>query len=266
MIDAFDLYNDFVSRVNTFQGGSFSFNQDFVSNVNAIMFDIWERETKNARKSRESKDNVIAFHVSKNIIIPNSPFSRYSILPLPPDYGKFSSMRIVLSTTTITENNVVCTTIPDTSIDKGKCFDGKKLKVIPIAQTNTSTQISEISLEEINDDQWSGCLQHKTKYPKVSNPKMVQIDGSFQIAPKAISVVVFSYYKMPAPITVSVQYTSGDNQYGEGDEVIYTATPASQILFPLNLKNEFLWRLGTIYGYFTRSQFLAELANQKESK
>lgn len=257
-MDVFDLYNDFRSRVNMPQGGSLPFD-DFVRNVNAIYFEIWNRETNNARKSSESKANVIAFLISKNIVIAKNSFARFSIVPTPKDYGKFSSMRIVLVQT---ETEAV--TIPDTSIDKGKCWDGKKSIVTEMPPQGKKTTISELSVEEINDDQWAGCLQHKTKFPKLSSPKMVQIDGNFQVAPKEVNVVVFSYYKMPAPIVANVTYTSGDNQFGEGDEVIYTATPAAQILFPLNLKNEFLWRLGTIYGYYTRDQFLAMLGDKKE--
>lgn len=71
---------------------------------------------------------------------------------------------------------------------------------------------------------------------------------------------------MPAPIVANVTYTSGDNQFGEGDEEIYTATPASQILMPLNLKNEFLWRMGVIYGFYTKDQFTALFGNQKEKE
>lgn len=155
-MDVFDLYNDFASLVNTFQGGSFPFEEAFIRNVNVIMFDIWNRETRNARKSQESKDNVIAFLVSKNIIIPKNSFSRYSIVPTPTDYGRFSSMRIVLVNTTTST-----VTIPDTSINKGKCWDGKRSIVTQVPPQNTITSISEVSVEEINDDQWAGCLQHK---------------------------------------------------------------------------------------------------------
>jgi len=261
MIDIYELYKDFASRVNTWQGGNFKFATDFVRNVNTIYYDIWERETKNARKSQESKDNVIAFLISKNISIKSSQFERYCKPVIPDNYGRFSSARIILQKTA----DKTVSTIPDMSVDKGKCFSGNTVvKVVPPSVKVAS--VSEINIELIDDAQWAGCMQHLKKYPKISAPKMLQIDKSFQIAPKEISVILFSYYTMPEPAFASVTYTEGDDQNGEGDEVIYDKQKSKQILLPLNLKNEFLWRLGEIYGYFTREQFLAMFGNEKTKK
>lgn len=258
MIDVYDLYKDFCSRVNTFQGGNFRLEEDYIRNVNAIYFDIWNRETRNARKSQESKDNVVAFLVSKNILIPKNIYSRYGIVPLPKDYGRFSSARVVIQL-----SNDTVEIIPDVSIDKGKCFDGRKTIVVPKPRVIDNSKISENPIDLIDDNQWAGCLSHETKSPTLLLPKMVQIDGVFQVAPKEVSVIVFSYYTMPKPAVVNVTYTTGDDQNGNGDEKIYNANKSTQILLPYNLKNEFLWRLGEIYGYYTREQFLALFSNEK---
>ena len=138
--------------------------------------------------------------------------------------------------------------------------------VITIPPITVNDEISEISVEEIDDNQWAGCLQHLTKYPTLAKPKMVRVNGTFQVAPKNVSVVVFSYYTIPQPIIINVTYTPGDNQFGEGDEVIYNASLSTPILLPITMKEEFLWRLGTVFGYFTRDQFLAALGNQKEKE
>lgn len=260
-IDCFDLYNDFCSRVNTFQGGNFRLQEDFIRNVNAIYYDIWDRETRNARKSQQSRDNCLSFLVSKNIMIPKSIYARYSVLQLPKDYGRFSSARIVLQR--VKNDDTKIETIPSQQVDKGKCKGYKKIETKPIDSTNIEYEISEIPIELINDDQWGGCLSDLIKYPKLSSPKMVQIDNGFQIAPKDISVVVFSYYKMPLPATMSLTYTEGDDQNGNGDELIYNQSKSTPIMFPNNLKNEFLWKLGEIYGYYTREQFLSAFANEK---
>lgn len=258
MIDVFDLYNDFRNLVNTWQGGNWSLNEAFIRNLNIVYSFIANREIRNARKSQESKDNAIAFLVSKNIIIKSSPYERYAILPLPKDYFRFSSSRIVLI-----KNETIVSTIPDISVNKGKCFDGKKSNVTIIQPTVAKSTVSEIAIELIDDAQWAGCMNHLKKFPTMAAPKMVQINGTFQIAPKEVSVCVFSYYKSPAPAILSVTYTDGDNQFGEGDEVIYNESKSTKILLPLNLKNEILWMLGEAYGYFTREQFLAAFGNQK---
>lgn len=261
MIDIYELYKDFASRVNTWQGGNFRFESDFVRNVNTIYYDIWEREAKNARKSQESKDNMIAFHVSKNIAIKPNIFERYCKPVLPVNYGRFSSARIILQK--IDDKNLL--TVPDVNVDKGKCYTGNTVVKIDLP-SKKSASVSEIPIELIDDAQWAGCMQHLKKYPSISAPKMIQIDGTFQIAPKEISVILFSYYTMPEPAFASVTYTDGDDQNGNGDEVVYNKQKSKQILFPLNLKNEFLWRLGEIYGYFTREQFLSMFGNEKTKK
>lgn len=266
MIDAFDIYNDFTSGVNTFQGGNWRFNEDFVRQLNVIYFNIIDRETKNARKSAEAADNVIAFLVSINISIPPNSFSRYAVIPLPKNYYRLSSVRLVLQRKKNETDKDKGITIPDKNINKGMCTVGKKNIVIPIPPMTQQDEISEIGVEEINDNQWAGCLRHLTKYPKLSQPKMVRTNGSFQIAPKTVSVVVFSYYITPTPIVVNVTYTPGDNQLGQGDEEVYTPTSASQLLLPITMKKEILWELFQIYFLGTREQFEAQFSNKKEAE
>lgn len=266
-IDAYDLFLDFCSRVNTFQGGNFRLQSDFIRNVNNIYSSIVNREIRNAPKSQESKDNVLAFHISKNIIIPRSIFHSYAIMPLPKDYFRFSSCRLITS-----RQEDVIITIPDVNINKGTCFDGRKNNVvyaIDKPQDPKKSIITEYTIELINDKQWAGCLSHLTKYPSLTpgtkggGPKMLQTNGTFQIAPKEIGVVVFSYYKEPEPAILNVTYTPGDDQTGAGDEVIYNKVGSTPLLLPISMKDEFLWRLGEIYGYFTREQFMAAFGNQK---
>ena len=254
MIDAFDLYNDFCSRVNTFQGGTFRLQSDFIRNVNAIYYDIWDRETRNARKSQESKDNCMAFLVSQNIAVKKNILSNYGELNIPKNYGRLSSVRIVLQ---VKKDEAI--TIPDIKVNKGKCKGYTPVEI----NKGDEYEIKEKTIDQINDDQWAGCLDDLTKSPTLLEPKMVQANGGFQIAPKEISVVVFSYYTEPKPASLSIEYTPGDDQYGNGDEVIYNQSLSTPIMFPQNLKNEFLWKLGEIYGYYNREQFLSAFGNEK---
>lgn len=254
MIDPFDLYNDFCSRVNTFQGGTFRLQSDFIRNVNAIYYDIWDRETRNARKSQESKDNCMAFLLSQNISVQRSILSNYGILNVPKNYGRLSSVRIVLQ---VKKDKAI--TIPDVKVNKGKCKGYTPVEIIE----GDKYEIKEKSIDQINDDQWAGCLDDLIKFPTLLEPKMVQANGGFQVAPKEISVVVFSYYIAPKPASLNITYTEGDDQYGNGDEVIYNQNLSTPIMFPQNLKNEFLWKLCEIYGIANREQLLAAFGNEK---
>lgn len=268
-IDPFDLYNSFQSYVNTFQGGWYRPQTDFQRATNDISNDLWERWTRQAEKTQEIRDNLGPFLRSKNIIAtPQNTY--YAIFDAPDNYGRFASARII-------ERDGKCLCSKEAAdTDQGRCDE-----------TNTETQdainaqyyesVCEHQVDMIDNQRWGSVCQHLTKAPTLDNPKMTQFSRdvigtdkriisktAFKVAPRKVSVVVLDYYIRPTPMQFGYTQAPGDVQTGAGDQIIYDVNKSTPLQWPSTVINEFLIRLGERYGFFTRSQFMAQLSTQQK--
>lgn len=251
MIDAFDLYQSFQSAINTFVGGWYRPNTDFIVKANDISIELWEKWTRQAEKSQEIKDNLRPFLKSKNVIV-KSQNTYYGILSLPQDYERFSSAGILISNEK---------TLANRNIDNGKC-DG--LETQEEINEEYYNSMEEKTIELIDDKKWRACLEHITKKPTLNNPKMTQIDGGYKVAPRQVSVVVLDYYIKPEKATFVYTIAPGNIQTGAGDQIIYDKTNSKPFQWPDTVRNEFIIRLGEAYGLFTRDAFVSQVTTQQK--
>lgn len=254
MITLFSLWLDFQSLVNTFQGGWYRPQTDFERAVNDISFQLWDRWTQEAEKSEQIKDFLIPFLVSKNLICTPAN-SYYSTASYPKDYGRFADARILVA-----PNNTCC---PSLEVDGGTCCNGDFASQEEVTEEYYQN-MKEREIKLIDLQRWAACLTHLTKMPTFDNPKMLQIDGAFKVAPKNVSVVVLSYYRQPKPATFKYTLTPGDPQTGQGDVVIYDAGASDPLEWSETAKNYFLCELGIKFGMFTRDQFMTQISIQQK--
>lgn len=271
MIDPFELYSDFKALVNTFQGGFYQPKNTFMRAVNNIHQELWVKWTREAEKSQEAKDNLLWALRSNNIIV-KSENSFYGILTPPVDYGRFASAKILWEK--ISEEEIKCA--PSKNVNSGKCVNGRKIKNGTLIDTYDTTisqeklieeyynKLEESDVELVDEQRWSGCLKHLKKNPSIENPKMRQINGGWNVAPRQVSVVVLNYYVKPEDGVFAYTVTPGNIQTGAGDEIVYDKSNSKSLPWPTSVKNEFLWRLGERFGYFTENQFKALLAQQEK--
>jgi hypothetical protein len=269
MIDPFDLYNDFKALVNTFQGGFYQPQTTFIRSANNINQELWVKYTNESEKSQEARDNLLWALRSNNIIV-SAENSFYGKLAPPSDYGRFASAKILWEKV---EEKVVCR--PSISVNKGKCIIGKKTKNGVVIDTYDTTitqaemteayfdKLVESDVQLIDEQRWSACLKHETKFPTIENPKMRQIDKGWNVAPRQVSMVILNYYIKAVDAIFSYTTTPGNIQTGSGDEIVYNKDKSTPFPWPDDVKNEFLWRLGERFSYFTREQFLAQVTVQK---
>lgn len=252
-LDLYSLWQDFQSLVNTFQGGWYRPQSDFQRAANDISIEIWENWTAMAEKSQQIKDYLIPFLVSKNIIVTPAN-SYYSTISYPKEYGRFATAEIIVAGNQ---------TIPSQEVDKGKCDNGDfKTQEEKTEEYFNNIKPREIKLIDLQ--RWESCLTHLTKMPTFDNPKMVQIDGVFRVAPKNVSVVVLSFYTRPKEAVFSYTTLPADPQTGLGDQIIYNKNTSTPLQWSETTKNEFLWRLGVRFGLYTRDQFVASLSEQQK--
>lgn len=256
MIDSFDLWNSFQSTVNTYLGGWFRPQSDFIQKCNDISKQLWVKWIREAEKSQEAKDNLLPFLVSKNMIVSNSGV--YGIFQPPADakkpYGRFSSARIIVA-------NDKC--YPDVNVEKGKCANGKFTNPEEIKEEYFDN-IKQFDVDMIDDQKWGACMAHKTKGPTLEKPKIRQIEGGFEVAPRNISVIVLDYYRPPKEATFIYTISYGNVQTGAGDNIIYDKQNSQPLEWPFNVRDEFIIELGISYSLFTREQFLAQMGLQKK--
>lgn len=250
-IDIYDLWLSFVTTVNTFQGGWYRPQSDFQQKVNDISMSLWVKWTNEAEKSQEARDNLIFLLKSKNLIaIPAK--ANYSTVTPPPDYGRFADMAIVTTGDK---------TYPDNDIDEGNC-DGlsDKEKITE----NYYNNIKTATIELIDKMRWNSCLNHETKSPTLEYPKAVQIEETFRVSPRTVSVVQLSYYIKPDNAVFGYTLAPGNRQTGAGMQIIFDKSKSNNPPWPPSVKNEFIVRLGEAYGLFTREQFVSGFSTQQK--
>ncbi len=253
MIDMFDLWQDFQSLVNTFQGGWYRPQTDFQRAVNDISIELWDKWTQEAEKSQQIKDYLIPFLLSKNIIVKPAN-SYYSTIDYPKDYGRYATAQIIVAGDK---------TFPSQDVDNGKCCNGDFRSQEEINEEYFAS-ITPREIKLIDLQRWESCLTHLTKKPTFENPKMVQIEGGFRVAPRHVSVVVLNFYTKPKEATFVYTTSPADPATGLGDQIIYNKTASAPLEWSEITKNEFLWRLGERFGIFTRDQFMTQVSTQQK--
>lgn len=254
MIDLFDLYKDFGSRVNIQQGGWFRPQTDFVNACNVISNELWEHYTNMAEKSQEVKDNLFPFLKSKNIIVDNKGI--YGTFPSPKEYGRFATARII-----VTEDHCV----PCKEVDNGSCTNGDFKTPEELTEDYYDT-VTQYEVDLVDTNKWAAMNQHKTKKPTILSPKIRQVNGVFQVAPRKVSVIVLDYYVKPKNATFEYTNAPGNVQTGAGDQIIYNQKDSKPLEWPETMRGQFLDRLQTVYSQFTRDQMLAQLNNQPKKQ
>lgn len=253
MIDSYDLYQSFLTYVNTYCGGFYRPQTDFIRALNDESYKFWVEQTGKAEKSQEVMDNLAPFLLSANRKVSQSQ-SYYGTFQPPDDYGRFASSKIVI------HNNK---TVPDPNVCDGKC-DGLEDQEEKTEKYLES--LIESTVEKIDNQRWDAVCKHLTKRPTFDNPKVTQIDKGFKVAPRTVGVIVLNYYREPKPATFVYTISPGNTQTGAGDQIIYDKNNSKPLEWPNNLRNEFVCRLGVRYGLFTRDAFVANIANMQASE
>ena len=252
MIDLFELNQSLGSLVNTFQGGWFRPQTDFQRACNDISNELWNEQTNKAEKSEEVKANLIYFLKSENIIVAKEK-SAYGRLEVPADYGRRSSLRLIT-------DGVKCYKMDEISTDDEKMIE------------EYYDNLKEINIPVVDNAKWGSANKHLTKSPTLTNPLATQIGqesgkeikGGFKISPRDISVVVLDYYVRPRDAVFAYTTTPGNVQTGAGDQIVYDKARSFPLQWPTTMVNEFLIRLGSRYGAFTRDQFMAQYSEQQK--
>lgn len=254
MFTSFSLYQSFASLVNTAQGSFFRPQTDFIIQSNDVSIEIWDFLTRKAEKSQQERDYLRPFLKTKNIIVKRNN-SFYGTLTTPDTYERFSAARIIV-------HQESKKTIPDRSIDNGKCESNGIVSQLEISEEYYSN-IIERQIDLIDDQKWGACLEHLTKKPTLSKPKMNQIDSGFRVAPRTVSVVVLDYYVKPNVATFVYTISPGNEQTGAGDDIIYNAANSNPFNWPETVIPEFLWRLAQRYGFFIDKETIYNFATQQ---
>lgn len=255
MIDLFDLYQDFTSRVNTSQGGFFRPQTDYQNALNVVQMRLWNKLIDQSEKSQRGIDELRLFLRSKNIIVKQQN-SFYGIADIPEDYGRYASAKILIS-----GNNCQ----PCQDIDNGSCMNG----IFETDEEKTEKYyetLEEVRIEKIDNQRFSSVLTHLTKCPTLSKPKLTQINGGLRIAPRLISVVVLNYYVKPNDVKFAYTIAPGNIQTGSGDQIIYDKANSIQLGWPKTTINDFVEMLKEWYIEFSRDSQLAQISNSQKQQ
>lgn len=243
-----NLYNKFKGYVNTQVGGWWKIQTDFTNQCNSISNKLWEHYTGQAEKSQEIKDKLQPFLKSKNVIV--KPQKNFGVVKLPDAYGRFATARILVAGDK---------TKPD--IDVEGCSE------LITDEERTETyydSLKEKTVELIDIQKWGSCLDHKTKFPTLENPKMTEVEGAFRIAPRNASVVIIDYYVKPTDATFVYTVAPGNIQTGSGDFIIYDSNNSRPLEWPETMIDEFVLELAKRYGTFTQNPLITQSAAQEK--
>lgn len=229
--------------MNTSQNGFWRPENDFITNVNVVSNQLWNNKIDISERDERVIDDLRYFLVSKNIISKIQK-SFYGIIDLPknPLYGRYASARLFAA-----GNQCV----PCQDVDEGKCDNGEFKTEDELAENYYDT-ICEISIEKIDNQRWPSVLKHLTKKPTLQNPKLTQINGQLQVAPRQVSVVNLNYYRKPKDATFVYTLSEPNLQNGSGDVIIYNKEASQPLEWPETCKNELLEMLKEMYLLYTR--------------
>lgn len=251
MIDTYSLWLDFQSICNTSLNGWFRPETDFVRAANEISLKLWNKWANEAEKSEEEKAKMFPFLKSKNIAV-DSSVGYYGIAKKPSSYGRFASARLIVH-----EDQ----TIPSKEVDFGNCEGFKDMDQITDEYYDN---IKEVKVQKIDNQRWSAYCEHLTKGPTMDKPGITQINDSFRVAPRKISVVVIDYYVEPKPATFKYTTTTGNIQTGSGDMIVYDKANSTPLEWPEQVRPEFLEELKSWYIQFTRDQNFSSISAQQK--
>ncbi len=239
-IDPNSLWQDLKSAVNIDQNGWFRPETDFIKGLNQVSIKLWNDYTGTAERMQEGKDKLFPFLRSKNIPVSSSA-TYYGVAAKPKDYGRLASARIVVHKEQ---------TLPAKDIDNGICEGLKTPEEINDAYYDN---VIEAVCEIIDNQRWGAYCQHLTKGPTLQKPGITQINDSFKVAPRKISVIALDYYIEPTPATYEYTTTSGNPQTGAGDQIIYNPNSV-KLQWPEQMRNELLQELKDWYYLYIQNQ------------
>lgn len=247
MIDLNDLYKDFTSTVNTSQNGMWRPELDFERNVNKAQLILWNKKIDQAEKSNKIVDGLSPFFITENCIVKKDN-SFYGIIDRPKKYGRWGSARILVA-------GEEC--LPDMSCE---IDEESRAKI----KEDYYDKCTEYNVEKLDNARWSAALNHRRKKPTLDNPKVMQINDQFRVAPRMVSMVILSYYRKPKEATFKYTASSPNLVNGSGDEIIYDKAGSQPLEWDESVKEELIEILKETYIAFTRDGELQQIDNAQK--
>lgn len=253
MITSYELWQQFIGKVNTHQGGHVRPHRNFVDWLNAISLALFEEEYAVWEKTQQITDRLMPFLNSVNVLVTSTPGQMWDLVTLPTGYEHFSSARIYK------KKDLYCgdrslNTIDGNSGKESRCNNYIDEDDKELLKRQQDANICEITIGKVKNNQWGAICEHKTKKPSHSNPICTQYKNGLKIAPKGIGIIVMDYFKLPTKCTFD--YTITDP--GTENEYIQYDINSIPLEWSQTMINEFLTRLQKNYGTFVREPILYE--------
>jgi hypothetical protein len=249
MITSFDLWEKFIGKANTHQGGHVRPHRNFIHWVNDISFAIFEEEYALWEKTQVISDRLMPFLRSVNIVVTPVGGQLFDLVSLPKDYEHFSSARI------IRRNGDACgdQSLPTVSSKDGctevKCSnyideDDKKL-----LEQQADDKLKEVVITKIKNNKWAGLLDHEFDRPTWDVPACTQYEKGLKVAPKRLGVIILDYLRLPSKCTFDYTII---NAGLETEYIQYNPDTSQPLEWSQTLINEFVDRLKKDYGTYVR--------------
>lgn len=246
MIGINSLWKDFLAKVNTYQGGFWSPQNNFVRAVNDIQKQLMNEEFAKWQNNQSTTDSIYPFLETKNLRLVSNNNQAYDTSVLPNDFIHYSSARVIVA------GNVGCGCTGKDDID------GSNGKVVECSADNKYIDPDLIALEEkhaqdnicqnpvriIDNQRWGSLCGHYTKRPTIKNPAITMFAGGIKVFPKHVGIIVLDYFRNPKDAVFN--YTLGTD-----NEIIYNPTGSVDLEWPEHMKPAFLNLLMKAYGAYT---------------
>jgi hypothetical protein len=253
MITSFDLWEKFIGKANTHQGGHVRPHRNFINWVNDISIAIFEEEYQAWEKTQVISDRLMPFLRSTNIVVTAVGGQMWDVVKLPKEYEHFSSARI------IRRNGEACGdgALPTVSGSDG-CTETRYKEYIDedekkMLEQKADESLKEVVITKVKNNQWASVLDHEFDRPNFENPKCTQFDGGLKLAPKRLGVIVLDYLRLPQKCTFAYTIV---NAGLETEYIQYDPDNSKPLEWSETLINEFVNRLKKDYGTFVREEML----------
>lgn len=213
-----------------------------------------------AVQNNKLDDDLAPFLKSQNLPVTAPEGLNFGLVERPTtEYNYFWSMRCFFSGTIEQPVSCGCPTS-----DNSACDARKNLVQISIP-TELLPIIKEKRVTKVSDGVWDSVLNHRTKFPSLSNPYTTQYAGGFKIAPRNLNTITLDAYRLP--VTAVFGYITVPNAVTGVPYYQYNPTTSVDIEWPSQVKDELLDRALKLFAIYIGNPLLYQQAdNLKQTR
>lgn len=259
-INNYNTWQALLQLVNVQQNGQIP-PSVFNTWYNEVSKWLFKKLAEEYQLNQVMSDLLSPYLVPVNVLITDQPGENWGLAAYPSDYQYFQSASILRQR----DEEQCCLKMKDQGVPypiidgdgKAKKFEDEDFAQLKVKFAGEN--VEERTLQLIDTQRWTNCLNHTRKKPTWKDPKMTQFNRGFKVSPKGLTSIVLYYLKTPKEsvfnYTISAQ-----------DILIYDSSTSVQLEWSDQVLPIFLAELQKKYAAYIGDEKMYQMGeNDKKS-